>query len=154
MMFKTHLAFGVLVGLLVMPFVYTPNKYIYFAVVLFGSLFVDIDHPNSKVGNKIQSVSKSFSAFFGHRGFIHSIWFALIASGLIWYFISKPYGVALFIGMFSHLLIDGLTKEGVNLLNPISRLHISGFVETGKSLETITFAIIIVLIAMQIIHAV
>ena len=147
-MWHTHMAFGFLFGLLSLPFLNPGNIYIFFAFVLFGALLPDIDKPESKVGSKVRPVSNLIQAIFGHRGVVHTIWGMFVFCGLFWYFVNKTYGVALFVGFFSHLLIDGFTKMGINFLHPVAKLHLSGFVETGTFSETI---VLIVIIALSII---
>ncbi len=145
MMWHTHLAFGFLFGLLSLPFLNQGNIYIFFAFVLFGALLPDIDTPNSKVGSRLSPISKIIEKVFGHRGVVHTIWGMFLFCGLFWYFINKTYGTALFVGFFSHLLIDGFTKMGINFLHPLGKLHLSGFIETGTIGETIVFVVIIAL---------
>ena len=151
MMHKTHLAFGILSALVVMPFVSTGNKFIFFFLVLFGSLLPDVDTPNSKMGQKFGIISKFFNVIAGHRTIFHSIFFAIMIPGLAWYFWSRPYGVALFVGYLSHLIMDSLTKSGINFLHPISTLRVNGFVETGSFTEKVVLAVIVLLILVKII---
>ena len=61
---------------------------------------------------------------------------------MVYLYISRIYGIALFIGYLSHVLIDGFTKKGVNFLNPFLNLRLSGFVETGSFLELVILVII------------
>jgi inner membrane protein len=150
-MWHTHLAFGFLFGLLSLPFLNEGNIYIFFIFVLFGALLPDIDKPESKVGSKFGIASKLIQGVFGHRGIIHTVWGMLVLCGLFWYFINRTYGAALFVGFFSHLLIDGFTKMGINFFHPVGKLHMAGFIETGSTLETILFVIIIVLSVLIII---
>jgi len=145
MLWYTHLAFGFLAGLVLFPFVNSGNIYIFFAFVLLGALIPDIDTPKSKVGSKLGIFSKLIKAIFGHRGIIHTVWGMLIICGLFWFFVNRVYGVALFIGFFSHLLIDGLTKKGINFLHPFSKMRIAGFIETGTMEEAILLIIIVAL---------
>ena len=150
MLWKTHLAFGFLFGLLVMPLVNYGNKYIYFALVLLGALLVDIDSPNSKISNKAGILAKATQTFTKHRGIFHSIFFAILIPGLVWYFIGHQYGTALFVGYLSHLIIDGFTKAGVNFLHPIATLRLHGFIETGSTAETLSFILIIAAIIFKL----
>jgi inner membrane protein len=145
MMWHTHLAFGFLFALLSWPFVGQGNVYIFFVFVLLGALLPDIDKPESKVGSRVKPVSNIIQAIFGHRGIIHTVWGMVVLCGLFWFFVNKAYGTALFVGFFSHLLIDGFTKMGVNFLHPVAKLHLSGFVETGTLSETIVLVVIIAL---------
>jgi len=139
---RTHLAFGFFSGIILMDFINIGNKYIFFALLLIGALLPDIDTPNSKISRKIPVIPRILSIFAKHRGIFHSIFLALGFAAIVWMF--KPvYGVALFIGYFSHLLIDGFTKMGVNLLHPISQLRIAGPIETGKLWEFVLFVVIV-----------
>lgn len=150
MLAKTHLAFGFLAALITMPFVSTGNIFIFIALVLIGALFPDIDSPNSKASSKIPIIPKIINLFSKHRGIFHSLIFAILLPGLVWYFINNTYGIALFIGYASHLLIDGFTKAGINFLHPIARLHLSGFIETGTYAELVVFFIIIAGIVIKL----
>lgn len=150
MLWHTHLAFGFLAGLALLPFVNYGNKYIFFAFVLLGALLPDIDKPESKIGSKLGIISKLIKGIFGHRGIVHTFWGMLVICGLFWLFASRQYGTALFIGFFSHLIIDGFTKKGVNILHPFSRFRIAGPMHTGKLGEFLLFAVIIALIALML----
>jgi len=150
MLGRTHLAFGFLTALIMKNIVPTGNIFIFFSMVLLGSLLPDIDSPKSKIVNKFPWLLKPVSAVTKHRGVFHSLILAIPISALVFYFISKPYGIALFIGYFSHLLIDGLTQEGVNFLHPFSKLHLSGFIETGKLVEHIILIGIVVAILLKL----
>jgi inner membrane protein len=150
MMWHTHLAFGFLFGLLSLPFVRYSNIYVFFIFVLLGALLPDIDNPDSKIGSKFSPVSRVIKTIFGHRGIVHTIWGMILFCALFWYFISRVYGAALFVGFFSHLFIDGITKKGINFLHPIAKLHLSGFIETGSAAETILLIIITALIVIML----
>ena len=76
MLGRTHLAFGVLAGLIFLPF-YHHNLILYFVLVLVGALLPDIDHDGSKI-NKILPVTKYLGRLFKHRGFFHSVFPPLI----------------------------------------------------------------------------
>ncbi len=151
MLAKTHLVFGVLSALLVMPFLSTGNKIIFFSLVLVGALLPDIDQPNSKISNKVPWLAKPLSVFTRHRGIFHTIFLAILIPGLIWYFVGHVYGMALFVGYTSHLVIDGFTKAGINFLHPFGKLHLSGFIETGTYSELVVFFLIIAGIIIKLI---
>jgi len=145
-LWKTHLAFGFLAGLFMMPFVNTGNIYIYFALVLFAAILPDIDNPDSKVGRKVKIIGRIFK----HRGIFHSLIAGFLISWVLWYFVGHAYGIALFIGYASHLLIDGFTKMGINFLHPVSKLHLSGFIETGTLGEWIVFGVVLLFIFIRL----
>ena len=151
MMFLTHIVFGLLVALVTAPFFNTGNYYLYLFWVVFASGLPDIDTPNSKYGRKLGYFSTILEVVFGHRGFFHSIWAALLFGGAVYYLFSHFVGIALLVGYVSHLLIDGLTKEGVNFIHPLKKLHMAGFIETGTVMEMVVFVIIVALIVMKLI---
>lgn len=144
MLAKTHIAFGILFGILALSF-YSPNNiWAYFVLVVLGVLLPDIDHPNSKINNTVK-FTRVVPLFFKHRGFFHSIFPALAILILFKLFSTMDYGVALFVGYFAHLFSDGMTVSGVNLLHPIGKLHLKGFIKTGSLAENIVFIIVVVL---------
>ena len=143
MLAKTHLAFGFLLGLVLMPFLPVGNKYVYFVIVLLAALLPDIDSPTSKASRKLGIVGKVTRIFTKHRGIFHSLWIPVVLSLGLWYFVGEIYAVALFVGYGSHLLIDGFTKAGINFLHTFSTLRLQGFVETGSFLESCIFVVFI-----------
>jgi len=151
MIWRTHLAFGFLSGLLLMPFINMGNKYIFFGVVLIGALLPDIDSPNSKISSKIPIIPRLLNIFTKHRGILHTLLFAFIISGVVWLFVSYIYAAALLIGYISHLVIDGFTMAGINFLHPVVKLHLSGFIETGTFSEILLFILFLVLIIIILI---
>lgn len=150
MRWHTHVAFGFLAGLIAMKFISTGNIYIFFAFVLLGALAPDIDQPDSKMGRNLGIVSKLIKAVFGHRGVIHTVWGALLICGAVWLFWSHPYGNAMFTGFASHLFSDGLTKQGIKFLHPVSKARISGFIRTGGVTELVFFIATLFLIGLII----
>jgi inner membrane protein len=125
-----------------LPYI-SSNKYVFLLLVLLGSLVPDLDSPKSKLSNKIPIIPQIISVFAQHRGLFHSIWFPLILFITHLYFLESIILLAISIGYTSHLIIDSLTKQGINFLHPIADLKLSGFVETGTFLETIILIIIV-----------
>jgi inner membrane protein len=150
MRYYTHLAFGFLSGLIIMPFI-AADKIIFIALVLLGSILPDIDQPNSKISNNIPILPRLISIFSKHRGVFHSLLFAVLIPGLLWIFIGYSYGIAVFTGYLSHLLIDAFTKQGINFLHPFANMHLSGFIETGTFSELFVFIGILGLIIIKLI---
>ena len=145
MKFKAHLAFGLFIGLLYLTYAEVQNKFLFILFVMLGSAMPDIDTASSKLGSKIWPLSKLIEIFLGHRGIFHSIWLIILIPGIVYLYISKIYGIALFIGYFSHVLMDGFTKKGINFLNPFLELRLSGFIETGSLLEKLIFVVILLM---------
>lgn len=109
MIFLTHLALSVFVGLAFFP------KEIIFCVL--GGLLPDIDLATSIIGRKF----RIFGWLFAHRGFFHTLYAALLFS-LPLFFYSATAALAFFAGYLGHLLLDGLTKKGVRILPPFFRI--------------------------------
>ena len=145
MMYYTHLAFGLLVSLLFLDFLNIQNKLIFVLIVVFFSIFPDIDERKSKIGKKYKKTSTVINFIFGHRGFFHSIYIPLIFY-FIFYNINNEIGIAILVGYFSHLFMDALTKNGIRPLYPIINKKINGPFKTNSLLEKILFLIIIILI--------
>lgn len=150
MMGRTHIAFGILIGIIFLP-ISKINPYLFIGITIIGSLLPDIDCPNSKISKKAQTISKTIHAIFGHRGFFHTIYVAIILSILITWITNINYAIPLFIGFSSHLITDGLTKSGVNLLHPFTTFRIQGFIQTNSITEHIFLAIIIISIIVLLI---
>ncbi|MBW2979876.1 metal-dependent hydrolase [Candidatus Woesearchaeota archaeon] len=136
MMYRTHLAFGLFAGLMFLPSFGILDRLLFLGFVLVGALIPDVDTPESKFGKKTGILSHLFRFLAGHRGIFHSVFAAILFSGLVWMF-NQTYGMALFIGYASHLVIDGLTKNGINFLHPVSNFRISGFITTGGMSENL-----------------
>jgi inner membrane protein len=144
MMAKTHMAFGLLFGLGALYFVNTENKLIFLAIAVFASLLPDIDHEESYINHKL-SILKPLSYFFKHRGILHTIWIPLAAWLILWLGFGINYGSAVFIGYFAHLFSDGLTKNGVNIIHPLSQVRFQGFIQTGGVFEVVVFIFVLAL---------
>ncbi len=141
MIFRTHLAFGLLLGLLFFD-KFNVNKWLFLFLILFGAALPDIDHPKSRIGKKFRFLSKIINFFFGHRKLIHSIFIPIILSFIIRNFFGDSW-IPFFIGYFSHLIMDSFTLEGVNFIHPFKQLRLQGFIETGKKEEMVLFLIFV-----------
>ena len=138
MLAKTHLAFGLFLGIITLNYLET-SPLIFLTTVGIASLFPDIDHPKSKISNRIPIIPTLLSFFVKHRGIFHSLLLAIIIPYIIAFFFGTAYGIAAFIGYISHLLMDSLTEEGINYLHPFAKLRLSGFIQTGSSGELVIF---------------
>ena len=137
MLLKTHLLVGLFFALLLLP---SENKLTFILIVLLASIIPDIDSRGSIIGKK--KTFRILQFFVKHRGIIHSLTFLLIASLIFWF--TFPWIVLPFVlGFGSHLLMDGLTKQGVKLFYPIN-IKMKGFVRVGGRLETAVFVLFLV----------
>jgi len=130
MQYKTHVLFGIVLGLIFQNFS-SFDVPLYFFFVIFGSLLPDIDHPKSKIGRWF----KPIGWLFEHRGFFHSFFVPLIFSVVLF---RNGFGGVMFplaLGYVSHLVLDATTKKGIMPLHPMSRIKIRGPFKTGGFVE-------------------
>ncbi|MBS3172261.1 metal-dependent hydrolase [Candidatus Woesearchaeota archaeon] len=138
MMFKTHLIFGILAGLFFARAFIIEYSYLFVAVVAFFAIFPDIDMYKSKIGSKVKPISFILNFLFGHRGFVHSLLFAFGIYGLFYFFVNSTYAAASFIGFSSHLLLDGLSPDGIKPLFPF-RPRINGIIRSNGIVDYALF---------------
>ena len=143
-MFRTHLVFSFLIGLLIISSFDIQNKTIFIIILLIASVLPDIDSYKSKIGKKVKPLSFLINIFLGHRGIFHSL-FLLILILLFIMLINYEITAAFFIGYLSHLVLDSLTPEGVMFLYPFSKKRIQGFIRTGSLFENMLFILLLVL---------
>ncbi len=143
-MFKTHLAFGFLIGVLVTQFVNVSYPLIFIALVTLLSGLPDLDTVNSKWGRKFWYVSYPISFIFGHRGFFHSV-FPAVGFFLIFYALGfSMLGLAIFFGWMAHLFGDCISKEGVAFFYPISYFRLQGPMRVNSVTESFVFVLILI----------
>ena len=143
MMGRTHAAIGFLAGILLFKFFGT-NPLLFVPLALLGALLPDCDHEKSKI-NRMLPVTRWIPYLFKHRGFFHSIFPALLI--LIAFYAAGQFWIAipLTVGYLSHLLSDCLTRQGCNLLHPLSTFRVQGFLMTGGMVELAILGIVLVL---------
>ena len=147
MMYYTHAAFGLLLSLLYIEFFNAESQVIFLLVVLFFSLFPDIDESKSKIGRKNKILSKTINFFFGHRGIFHTIYIpTLLFLILILLNIKIIIGIAVLIGYLSHLFLDAVTRQGIRPFYPLYNERINGFIKTNSLFEKIFFLIVVALV--------
>ena len=148
MMFKTHLIFSVLIGLVLVNHIQV-NKYLSIFLVIIGSSLPDIDNPKSKIGRRLPLVSDVVNIFSSHRGIFHSL-FPVIGLMIIFIVYNQIYLFALSIGYLSHLFLDSLTKTGINYFHPFQLFTVKGVVKTGSFFEFIIFICLTTITAIYI----
>ena len=77
MMFRTHLVFSFLLGLLFLKFFSLQNFLLFLVMVFVASGLPDLDTGKSVISRKTRIVSWIFR-IFKHRGIMHSLFFALL----------------------------------------------------------------------------
>lgn len=150
MMSMSHGAFGLfLYGLIAGLFGDLSAQYL--ALAALCAILPDIDHPRSALGILFFPVSKWINRKYGHRTVTHSLKFlvavSLAAAPLI--FIDLMLWLAVPLGIFAHLMSDGMTVSGVPLLYPDPRpfyfLPEWMLIKTGTANELIFFGAFMVL---------
>lgn len=147
-MFRTHLIFAFLMGLVFIE-LNRGNKYLFLFLVLVSGIIPDIDYPRSKVGRRFWLISKPLYFLFGHRRLFHSLFFLIIVNFFVFLFFSEYYR-GVFIGYGSHIFLDMMTKQGVMLFYPF-KFKISGIVKTGGLFERVLFFVFVFLVIMKVI---
>ncbi len=138
-MFKTHLFFALFISFLFLNYF---NLNYFILVLVFSAVFPDIDHGKSWIGRKVKPLSFIINFIFGHRKFIHSLFFALILSFILKIFFNNYY-IPFLIGFLSHLVLDILTKQGVYLFYPF-KFRIHGFIKTNGIFERVFLVFLVV----------
>jgi len=141
-MFKTHLMFSLLVSSLIFKY-FSLNPYLFVLILVLAGSLPDIDHTKSRIGRKLFIISWIINFFFGHRRLIHSIIFASILS-LVIKMVFNEYWIPFYIGYLSHLFLDVLTKQGLNIFYP-SNFKLDGFIKTNGLFEKVFLFILFVL---------
>jgi len=97
----------------------------------FAAVLPDIDTPGSFIGKKLPF----FSFFFRHRGFTHSLMFAVLVYLLVYRFLGVELALYAAAGFGSHILLDMLNPSGVELFWPLTwrvsilKIRTGGFCE-------------------------
>lgn len=128
MLYKTHISSS-LVGaeIIVIGSIYSGFQIsnaeilIFILFFLIGSLFPDIDEPNSKISKILPNfISYIINVTFGHRGFTHNILGIVVVAGSISYsFIyfnfkySLSMSIGFFLGYIFHIFGDLVTYLGI-----------------------------------------
>ena len=145
MRWKQHLAFGAACGLSIGIMLYDgPNvqmtqRAAFAAACCLGSLFPDIDIPESTIGRCVHPLSRVINRIFGHRGFVHSPLCAINLSLLLCVTISRmmpglgsAIGGGFLLGYAGHLVQDSCTARGVRWLWPLHHCFHIPFLYAGK----------------------
>jgi inner membrane protein len=130
MMASTHILTGIatfVVGRTVCPTYIPEITPLTMGCMVFGSLFPDIDHPQSYLGSRIWPISWLIKKGFKHRGATHSLLFTAFFGAAFFVLVQMIEGLSLaplvcfVLGYLSHLFADSLTNSGVPLCWPIEK---------------------------------
>lgn len=159
---ETHIRGGYIFALLVLPHI--NNKflneysliykfilltiYIYFSYL--GSLSPDIDMRGSYISKRFPLLYKRLGSKFKHRGFTHSLIFVLFLcyifnlltkysdNNIVFLCLSSGF----IVGYISHLCLDIITKEGIQIFYPMPINFSLLPIKTSSKLEKIIFKVL------------
>lgn len=151
MLFRTHLAFSFLIALYLIDFLKVKNQILFMIILLFFSIFPDVDEKSSKIFKKLRPFSY-LAVLFGHRNIFHTVYFPIAIALVFFIFNLNLLSIAVLIGYLLHLLLDLTTKQGIALFYPLSKKRIKGFIKVGSLLENIIFVVLIILIIFKLIY--
>ena len=139
MLFRTHLAFALLLFCLIIGTF--KGMLLFLIFVLIGAAFVDIDSSSSKIGKAW--FLRPLQYIVRHRGMFHSLLFSIFISVLVW-FVNKNAGYGFALGYGSHLFLDCLTPIGLKVLWPFSdAVFRFPIVRTGSLIENMIFVLML-----------
>jgi len=129
----THIAGAVLLFLFIAYFLNLNNLWV--GILFSGWISVMLDPLDRLIGE--------------HRGIGHSVF--LFLPGIILIFFNFTIGVALIVGIFSHLFLDSFTVHGVPILYPINKTNFVALpkkkrIKTGTNHEKALFLVLILLL--------
>lgn len=149
MLFHTHILAGIAFFFLLDPF-FPSGKLLFFLGILLGSILPDIDERHSKI-NRWSGFVGLFIAFFAkHRGFFHSLP-CFLGLAFLWRFLGQPaLGWGLLLGYASHIILDGLTLQGVAPFWPFSSWKARGPVRVGSFAEHFFFLALAIFVVVEV----
>ena len=155
----THAAFALLCYYVIAYFAGLPfDEPMVLALLIVGSLLPDIDHPRSFLARQpylFKRTSRGVSKFVTHRGSVHSLLAALIATAVVWviamFYNWEPLAVAcFFLGFVSHLAADSLNPTGIKWLQPFNKAKVKDGIRTGSATEKLFFSLTVVAILITL----
>ena len=133
MLLKTHMAFAVLIIILFLEHV--NSKLLFVSMVLVATVLPDLDSGFSSWGRHF--IFRPLQFFTKHRGVIHSLTFAVLASIVLAMFWPVA-SLGFFIGYSVHLICDSFTRDGIQPFWPF-KAKSSGFITSGGRVEESLF---------------
>ncbi len=143
-MFRTHLAFSLFIGLILIKILDIENQILFLIFLLFFGVFPDIDERKSKVSRKFGFFSLPINYIFRHRGFFHTIYLPLILFLLFFMVDEVILGIGVLAGYLSHLILDSLTRSGVKIFKPLLHFRFYGFFRSGRLFDRILFLMFLI----------
>ena len=123
---------------------------------LVGSIFPDIDNPNSYMGKltvPVSTVLGQVSEAFGktgshHRGVLHDL--SVYLAGLVLSYLYFSPLIGFFIGCLSHLFLDMFNPAGIPFLFGVSKIHLGKIKSGSKESVIFTWVAVVAVTALGI----
>ena len=139
MMFRTHIAIGIMFMLLFLPFV--DYKWVFILVLFACVLLPDIDMSQSYLGK--YKIFRPIQWIVKHRGVFHSFTFAVVVAFILAFYLPVV-ALPFFLGYSSHLLGDALTPEGIRPYWPLKD-EMKWKIRTNGKVEKIIFYFVLLI---------
>lgn len=148
MMFRTHLAIGIISALLIHD--YFNTGLLFSLALIISTSLPDIDHQGSWLGRRLKPISMPINFIFGHRGITHSLIIPLLILALAINYGYGQIGLAVMLGYTAHIISDSFTSEGVKAAYPFSKKIFSGPLKTNGIGEHFIFGILAIAIGAKV----
>lgn len=133
----THIAAGIVAGMLLTKSMPAENPLIILTGTIVGSLLPDIDICASKLGRRAKAVSSTIQTLVGHRTVFHGPLLYLIAGlmlyhaypGLWLWILTASTGIAL------HLFLDAANPAGIPVFWPLPTTYSYASISSGGVLD-------------------
>ena len=146
---RTHLLFSVVCLIFYFNYVEVQNPMVFVALVIFATLFPDIDEAGSTIGKKTQPFSNMINMICGHRGVFHSFLLPAAATLTLFFLQENEAAIAVFLGYASHLVMDMMTPAGIFPFYPL-RWRIRGPIPVNSIFEYILFFSFVIIIGIKL----
>ena len=149
MLFHTHILAGMAFFFFLSDFFPIAKLWLFLGILL-GSILPDIDERHSKI-NRWSGFVGLFIAFFAkHRGFFHSLPCFLGLTFLLHIFGYSALGWGLLLGYASHIILDGLTLQGITPFWPLSSWKARGPFRVGSFAEHLFFLALVIFVVVEV----
>jgi inner membrane protein len=125
-------------------------------LLVVGSLLPDIDQPRAFLARQLclfKRASRGIGRYVTHRGIVHSLLAALIATFAVWvvalfYDLETLAVTCFFLGFISHLAADSLNPTGIKWLQPVTKAKLKDGIRTGSAMEKLFFLLVVAAISV------
>ncbi|MDP3640004.1 MAG: metal-dependent hydrolase [Nanoarchaeota archaeon] len=149
MLFHTHILAGIAFFFFLSNFFPAAKLWLFLGILL-GSILPDIDEQHSKVNRWAGMVGILIAFFAKHRGFFHSLPCFLGLTFLLQVLGQPALGWGLLLGYASHIILDGLTRQGIAPFWPFSSWKVRGPFRVGSFAEQLFFLALVIFVVVEV----